>query len=199
MKESQEQISITVFTPTFNRGRLLFRVLDSLKAQSFKNFEWLIVDDGSNDDTPSIMESIINDNKDLSIRYYKKNNGGKHTAINYGVNLARGELFFILDSDDLLPEDSLEVVVTKYAAIRHNEVFAGVGGLDCYVDNRPVSIGMNMDEIDCSVIELRNEYHVKGDMKEVFRTSIMKGFPFPEIPREILPRGFGLASSNRKV
>ena len=86
---------ITVFTPTYNRGYTLENLFNSLLVQTNKNFEWLIVDDGSTDNT----EDLVNRFKDVSsfkIRYIKKKNGGKHTAINCGVNLAEGFLFLLL-------------------------------------------------------------------------------------------------------
>ena len=98
---------ITVFTPTYNRGYTLENLFNSLLVQTNKNFEWLIVDDGSTDNT----EDLVNRFKDVSsfkIRYIKKKNGGKHTAINCGVNLAEGFLFFIVDSDDQLTKDAIE-------------------------------------------------------------------------------------------
>lgn len=95
-------ILITVFTPTFNRARTLSRLWESLKKQTSYDFEWLIVDDGSNDDTRIVVDDLKKNTKEFSIRYKKKENGGKHRAINYGVSIAKGELFFIVDSDDWL-------------------------------------------------------------------------------------------------
>ena len=92
---------ITVFTATYNRANTITRLFESLKNQSFKNFEWLIVDDGSTDYTEAIVESF-DPLGDFPIRYIKKENGGKHTAYNIGLNEARGSLFFNVDSDVLL-------------------------------------------------------------------------------------------------
>ena len=101
---------ITVFTPTYNRGNLLKRLYDSLCNQSFKDFEWLIVDDGSKDDTETVIANFIAQQK-LVINYLKQENGGKHRAINKGVKEAKGEYFFIADSDDRLPKEALMLVV----------------------------------------------------------------------------------------
>ena len=100
---------ITVFTPTYNRGTLLNRLYQSLSAQSYKDFEWIIVDDGSSDDTALIVELLQSNHfsNDFPILYHKKENGGKHTAINVGVKKAQGDLFFIADSDDILPSNAL--------------------------------------------------------------------------------------------
>ena len=75
---------ITVFTPTFNRAHLLHQCYESLLKQTYKNFEWLIVDDGSSDNTKETVEHFITENK-IKIRYFFKRNGGKHTAVNFGV------------------------------------------------------------------------------------------------------------------
>lgn len=86
---------ITVFTPTYNRISLLPRLLECLLKQTNKNFEWLVVDDGSSDGTEKYFNDVILKNRStFPIRYYLQNNGGKHTAINRGVKEAKGELFF---------------------------------------------------------------------------------------------------------
>src|SRR5574344_324976 len=103
---------ITVFTPTYNRAHLLCNAYNSLLRQTNKDFEWLIIDDGSTDNTKEIIHKYIDDNK-IKIRYYKKNNGGKHTAINYGIKRAKGELTIILDSDDELVNNAIELI-NKY-------------------------------------------------------------------------------------
>ena len=105
----ENRYKITVFTPSFNRAHLLSRLYDSLLKQTTNDFEWLIVDDGSTDDTETKVEEFINKGE-LPIRYYKQQNGGKHRAINTGVQLASGELFFIVDSDDGLVHDCIQKV-----------------------------------------------------------------------------------------
>ena len=120
---------ITVFTPTYNRGNLLKRLYDSLCNQSFKDFEWLIVDDGSKDDTETVIANFIAQQK-LVINYLKQENGGKHRAINKGVKEAKGEYFFIADSDDRLPKEALMLVVEEFKKIEGTEKISGICGLD---------------------------------------------------------------------
>ena len=100
------EIIITVFTPTYNRAYMIDKLYDSLCLQTCKDFEWIVVDDGSVDNTEELIQNFIQENK-IHIVYYKQKNQGKHIAINKGVELAKGELFFIVDSDDILPKDSL--------------------------------------------------------------------------------------------
>ncbi|WP_165907392.1 glycosyltransferase family 2 protein [Rheinheimera sp. D18] len=103
----QHKPFITVFTPTYNRAYSLGDVYESLCAQSMQNFEWVIVDDGSADNTTDLVQSWIDENR-ISIRYAKKVNGGKHTAINLGVEMAQGEWFLIFDSDDKCTPNTIE-------------------------------------------------------------------------------------------
>lgn len=181
---------ITVFTPTYNRSHLLPRLYRSLREQTCKNFEWLIVDDGSTDNTKDVVASWMKDNIEFSIRYYQKKNGGKHTAINFGVNLAKGDLFFIVDSDDYLPETSVAIVVKVWNGLIFDksidclDEFAGICGLDGYKDGHIVGSGLPTDIIDTTYIDIRNRYMISGDMKEIYSTRILKDFPFPEIVGE---------------
>lgn len=231
---------ITVFTPTYNRAHLLPRLYKSLCKQTFKDFEWVIVDDGSTDETREVIENFnlnVNGNNDrrhenfnlnangnndrhhenfnfnangnkrddsndkqinphnlcnpceipeksFPIRYIYKANGGKHTAINVGVKEAKGELFFIADSDDMLPVNALEDVAKMYEGIKCNNSFAGVCGLDGTFDGKVIGSGLPQNIMDESSLDVRMKYGVTGDMKEVFKTCVLKEFPFPEIENE---------------
>ena len=174
---------ITVFTPTYNRASLLSRLYDTLILQTYKNFEWIIVDDGSKDNTKEIVNSFVAERK-IDIHFVQQENGGKHRAINTGVSLAKGELFFILDSDDVLPNNALELVAENYKSIKDNASFAGVSGIDGYFDGQSIGTGLPSELLNCNSVDIRYKYHVKGDMKEIFRTSVMKEFPFPDIEGE---------------
>lgn len=170
---------ITVFTPTYNRAHLLPRLYESLKAQTCKDFEWLIVDDGSTDRTELVVKDFIADNK-IPIHYFKQENGGKHRAINHGVKEAQGELFFIVDSDDKLPPNSIKKTTFYYKQIKNDSRFAGISGLRFYFDGHQVGGDQPFDIIDCNMLDIRYHYHFKGDMAEVLRTDVMREFPFPE-------------------
>ncbi len=177
---------ITVFTPTYNRGNLLNRLYQSLCKQKNKEFEWVIVDDGSTDETCSVIKMIQDKHacENFPIHYYKKENGGKHTAINMGVQKANGELFFIADSDDFLPKDSLQIVYEEWIKIKHDETFLGVCGIDADMNGKVIGSGLPRDYIDCHAWDLSAIYNVTGDLKEVFRTEVLRQFPFPEISGE---------------
>lgn len=104
-------MKITVFTPTYNRGYCLERLFKSLLDQTFKDFEWLIIDDGSTDNTEKLVENFQKSCKDFPIIYKKTENGGKHRAINRGMSLVNGEMILFMDSDDWLRKDALEWII----------------------------------------------------------------------------------------
>lgn len=174
---------LTIFTPTYNRAYRLTDLYESLKNQSHKDFEWIIVDDGSTDNTKELIAGWITE-RIMPIRYFYTENGGKHRAINRGVIEAHGELFFIVDSDDYLSEDALEIIIRNYKSISNNNNFAGLSGLRAYPNGTKVGGEEDWDVIDCNSIDFRYKYKVKGDMAEVFKTSVLKEFPFPEINGE---------------
>lgn len=172
---------ITVFTPTYNRAKLLPRLYRSLKEQTNKDFEWVIVDDGSTDNTKEVIDNIITQQEnDFPIRYFYKENGGKHTAINRGVREANGELFFIVDSDDILTFNSVELISIFYNQIRDKDSFCGVSGMKGDFENNKIGTKVNFNILDCTIAESGYKYHIHGDKAEIIRTSIMKEFPFPE-------------------
>lgn len=176
-------MTVTVFTPTYNRADLLYRLYKSLCGQVFTDFEWVIVDDGSKDKTEDVIKSFIEE-ECLNIHYIKQTNGGKHRAINRGLKAAKGELFFIADSDDYLHKSSLLNVVTEYNKIRQDKQIAGIAGLDEKTCGGIIGSGLPYDMIVCNALDIRYRYNVKGDLKEVFRTEVLKEIPFPEYEGE---------------
>lgn len=177
---------ITILTPAYNRASLLPRLFDSLLRQTSKDFEWIVVDDGSTDDTREVVANLKEKcGGAFPMGYVYKANGGKHMAINIGAERARGELLFIADSDDLLTDDALETVANSWHDISDDKSFAGIAGLDIAMDTREViGSGLPQEHIDCNAIDIRYRHHVTGDMKEVFRTEVLREFPFPEFAGE---------------
>ncbi|MDY5314088.1 MAG: glycosyltransferase family A protein [Prevotella sp.] len=177
---------MTILTPTYNRASLLPRLFDSLLRQTNKDFEWIVVDDGSTDDTREVVANLKEKcGGAFPMGYVYKANGGKHMAINIGAERARGELLFIADSDDLLTDDALETVANSWHDISDDKSFAGIAGLDIAMDTREViGSGLPQEHIDCNAIDIRYRHHVTGDMKEVFRTEVLREFPFPEFAGE---------------
>ena len=163
---------ISILTPTYNRGKLLLPLYESLKNLTFEDFEWLIVDDGSEDDTEQYALSWIShniENAEFPIHYIKKSNGGKHTAINRGVREANGELILILDSDDTLPEDSLAIIAQYYEQCKGYEDCAGVCGLMAHHDGQLIGTGFPKEPMYESALQFRyaEKGNVTGDLLEV--------------------------------
>lgn len=192
-------ISLTIFTPTFNRVDTLKDLYSSLCSQINMDFEWVIIDDGSRDNTKSVVEEWMR-NSPFPIIYKYKINEGKHIAINEGVKLASGEWFFIVDSDDKLTDDAVEKVLYYCNSISRDNTFAGVVGLrgdsagrvweNWHTNNNFISsakinsIKKFNHFIDANSIEYRYKYKIAGDRAEVVRTEIMRKFPFPQFKDE---------------
>lgn len=171
---------ITIITPLYNRAPFLPKLSGSLERQTDKDFEWIVVDDGSIDDVHREIERLLP--ASFPVRLLSKENGGKHTAVNMGIRNARGQLVLILDSDDVLPPTAIADIAKAYDPVIDKEDIAGVCGYMAHRDGR--MIGYPKIEADTSEIDLRYRYHVLGDMCEVFRTDILRQFPFPEIQGE---------------
>lgn len=176
---------ITVFTPAYNRGYIIEKLYRSLQRQSFRDFEWIVVDDGSTDDTQEKFGGFLAEKNDFPIHYIRVANGGKHRAINLGVKEASGELFFIVDSDDHLTDDALEVLDLMERSIPANErsQFCGVCGLRGYDPNRAIGKTFAGDILDITVLE-RGTHGISGDKAEVFYTKLLQKYPFPEFEGE---------------
>lgn len=173
----------TVFTPTYNRANLLVNLYESLVAQTERDFEWVIVDDGSSDNTEEVVAEFVRQNK-LDIVYYKQENGGKHRAINKGVELCSGHVFAIVDSDDTLTVDSIEKVKCWFDEIKNvGKKFCGVAGNKGYSEQQIIGTSFEGPYIDGSNID-RKRNNITGDKFEVFYTDIIKNYPFPTFEGE---------------
>lgn len=176
---------ITVFTPTYNRAYRIETLYRSLQQQSFRDFEWLVVDDGSTDETERLFEKWLEEKNDFLIRYFKTENGGKHRAVNCGLKEAVGELFYIVDSDDYLPNDALEMIdrVEKTIPFENKSAYAGVAGQKGFENNQAIGSTFEGEFLDITSLE-REKYDIRGDKAEVFYTEILKQYPFPEFENE---------------
>lgn len=176
---------ITIFTPTYNRAYILPKLYESLCNQSSKDFEWLVVDDGSTDETSELLKNWQTENK-ITINSIYRENGGKSTAINLGVQNAKGKLFFIVDSDDFLTANAVETILTDEKKSLHENIAFSVAGY-CY-RRRNYRTGSVISSSDlalpgcASSLELAFKYKMAGDKAEVFYTDVLKKFPFPDLP-----------------
>lgn len=174
--------TLTIFTPAYNRAHLLPRLYKSLCRQSCKDFCWLVVDDGSTDNTRELVQGWIDEQR-IPIRYEYKPNGGMHTAHNVAYRLIDTELNTCIDSDDYMPDDAVEKILTCWQERGGKEV-SGVVGLDITADGK--TIGTPLLE-SAGRITLTDFYHFggKGDKKLVYRTDVMQALPeYPEFEGE---------------
>lgn len=175
---------LNVVTPTYNRSKLIRRLYTSLKKQNDRNFIWYIIDDGSTDDTETVASEFINENE-ITIKYYKKNNGGKHTALNYAAKMFDvKDLIFIVDSDDYIIEDAIRTIHFYEEKYRNSEEICGFSFLRKHTDGSRLCKELPSDEFIESYIECRINRDITGDMAEVWFAKVLKEFPFPEYPGE---------------
>lgn len=175
---------VTIFTPIYNRAYIIENLYQSLLRQTSFNFEWLILDDGSTDNISMIVNQWIKNTQKFEIRFYSQKNGGKHRAINRGVQLARGSAFFIVDSDDYLTDDAVEIISKYWEPIEDKQEFAGVSGLKMHKNEQVIGGSLCFAKfVDATNLE-RDKYGLQGDKAEVYKTDILKMFPFPEYEGE---------------
>ena len=174
---------IAILTPTYNRAMKLKTLFASLQYQKTKNFIWYIIDDGSTDETQQLVKNFPEDN--FKIKYFKKQNGGKHTALNYGVRLISEELIFIVDSDDYLTDDATTTIEEDWKKYKSIEKLVG---LSYYrLDKSHKIIGGKYGKYENKVanfIEVRINNNLPGDKAEIWKTNILKKYPFPEFEGE---------------
>lgn len=169
---------LTIYTSTYNRANTLKRTYESLCRQTYKDFVWLVIDDGSTDETYALIK-VWQEEGLISIRYCYKENGGLHTGFNKAIELADTELAMCVDSDDWLPDDSVEKILVFWEN-NHSDEVGGILGLDFSSDGRPLG-GYFPDGVKkMKFIELGYKYHHKGDVKMVHRTELLKAVaPMP--------------------
>lgn len=174
---------VTVVTPSYNRAKQLSNLYKSLIFQSVSDFIWLIVDDGSTDETEKIIHNFKEERK-LSIEYYKKDNGGKHTALNLAIEKVQTELFFIVDSDDYLTADAIEIIKNDWE--KHKDLdLCGVSYLRGFSSVKVIGDVFPQDYMINSFAEIRVNQHIKGDKAEVWATKYLKSLRFPVFADEV--------------
>ncbi|WP_078545746.1 glycosyltransferase family A protein [Litchfieldia alkalitelluris] len=174
---------LTIFTPTYNRAYTLHLGYESLKRQTCKDFIWLIIDDGSTDETKQLVEEWIEENI-ISIRYHYQENQGMHGAHNTAYKLIYTELNVCIDSDDYMPDDAVEKVVTFWNEYGNGDV-AGIVGLDANPEGEIIGTRFPETVSKSTLSELYGKYKVKGDKKLVYRSGITaKVPPYPIFPGE---------------
>lgn len=173
---------ITVFTPTYNRAYIIETLYRSLQRQTFTDFEWLVVDDGSSDDTQALFARWSREENPFPIRYFKQENGGKCRAINRGLEQARGELFFTVDSDDYLTDDALEKVARWEAELPKEQKFCGIVANRGYTPEYTPNTFFSGEFLDGNAFDMYGA--IDGERALIFYTNIHRRYLYPEFPGE---------------
>lgn len=173
---------ITVFTPTYNRAYILENLYRSLQRQSYTGFEWLVVDDGSSDGTEELFAQWNQEKNPFPIRYVKQENGGKCRAINHGLKLAEGELFFTVDSDDYLTDDALEKVVKWDEELPKDGSYCGFAGNRGTTPEETPNRLFDGGYLDGTAWDRYGQ--VDGERAFVFYTELHRKYLYPEFPGE---------------
>ena len=178
----QKKYRITLFTPTYNRAYIIEKLYRSLQRQTFTDFEWLVVDDGSADNTKQLFEVWMQEENPFPIRYYQQKNGGKCRAINRGLELAQGELFFTMDSDDYLTDDALEKVDRWEKNLPKNEKFCAIVGNRGYTPDVTPNTPFEGEFLDGNSFD--HYTVIDGERALIFYTDIHRKYLYPEFPGE---------------
>jgi glycosyltransferase involved in cell wall biosynthesis len=192
---------LTILTPTYNRANTLMKCFESLCQQTFQDFQWLIIDDGSTDGTGTLINEIKQREHKFHIDYYYKPNGGKHTAINYAHKYISGDIVLILDSDDYLTEDAASTIKYYWDKYNNDKTLCGLSFLKVKIDGseyRTVGSEYPFDEYRSNYISCRINENVEGDKCEIIRSELLRKYPFPVLGEErFLGEGYLWASVAR--
>ncbi len=170
---------ITILTPTYNRAYTLPDLYETLLLQE-GDFEWLVIDDGSTDTTSAWFASIA-PLAPFPLRLISQPNGGKHRAINTGVNAAHGEVIFIVDSDDRLTPDAIQTI--EHALPTLPPTYGGLCYRRAYHDGNLIGNHLT-DPHPLTLTPTQAGHLFGGDLAYIFRTDVMKKSPFPTISHE---------------
>ena len=168
---------LTVFTPTYNRAYTLHKCYESLKRQTSKDFIWLIIDDGSTDNTREIVDKWISENK-IEIRYYYQKNQGMHGAHNTAYELIDTEINTCIDSDDYMTDDAVENIVNFWSKNKYRGL-AGFVALDAYKDGQIIGTQLPSNINETKYFDIYNTLGIKGDKKFIYRSDLTKLYPYP--------------------
>lgn len=178
---------LTIYTPTYNRGYCILNLYESLLRQNSSDFEWLIIDDGSSDDTKQLVDTWISENL-IKIRYIYQENKGKQEAVNLAHSLIENELNTCIDSDDYLENDAVEYILNKWKTIKSNKGLAGLVGLDRYTSGEIVGTKFPTTLNIAKFSDFITKYKIKGDKKFIYRTEVIHKYPrYPNIAGEKFP------------
>jgi len=167
---------ITVFTPTYNRAYCLHKCYESLVNQANQNFLWLIIDDGSTDNTKEVVDGWILENK-IDIIYHYQENTGMHGGHNTAYKLINTTLNVCIDSDDRLAENAIQIIIDNWNKIKDKSNYAGIVGLDADMNGDLIGTKFPENIESSTLYDIYNVHNVTGDKKLILRTEVVKKYP----------------------
>ena len=175
-------MKLTILTPTYNRGHIIEKPYESLQKQTCHDFEWLVVDDGSNDNTEELFDKLCSEEKLFKITYVKRPRQGLNRALNYAINHIDSDYVFKFDSDDCLMPDAVEKLLEWINDIDNDQGIVGVGIARCFPNGeylKGVPPVVNEEGyVDATNLE-RPKYNLDADMSEAYKVRVLKQFPYP--------------------
>ena len=168
-------VTLTVFTPVYNRAHTLPRTYESLCIQECKDFMWLIIDDGSTDGVESLIREWQKKDNGFEIQYIYKENGGMHTAHNVAYEHIVTELNTCIDSDDCMAEGAVQSIVEEWKKVK-DKGYAGLIGLDADLKGELIGKGFSKDLKETTLVGYYAAGGI-GDKKLVYRTDVIKKYP----------------------
>lgn len=179
---NNNSVPLTILTSTYNRGKKLMKLYRSLLKQTNYQFQWLIIDDGSTDSTEQELKNILDSQAPFTITYVRKNNGGKHTAINYSHKYIMGKYLVIIDSDDYLSTNAVDTVIKEWDLYGKDNDIAGITFQRGSVDGKVFDSFVKGEYVSDFATETNRGLH--GDHCETVRTDYFKNFMFPVFKNE---------------
>lgn len=175
---------LTVITATYNRAKKLERLYESLNNQQNYEFEWLIIDDGSSDNTEEVAKKIVTNCSNFEIRYYKKENQGKHVALNYSHPYIKGKFCMMVDDDDILPNDAIKTINEYIRKYGENPKIGCISFQRADFDGKPLVNWEEKTDVISNTIDFRINKNRTGDCAEVIRTDVFCRYSFPVFQHE---------------
>lgn len=169
--------TLTVFTPSYNRAYTLHKCYESLLRQTSKDFIWLIIDDGSSDNTKELVNRWINEDE-IKINYIYQENQGMHGAHNTAYKNINTELNVCIDSDDYMPDDAVEKIISFWNKNKRSDL-AGIMALDSYKDGKVIGDKFPSELKESTYFDIYNKYDLKGDKKLIYRSELTTQYPYP--------------------
>lgn len=170
---------LTVFTPTYNRAYTLHKCYESLRRQTCKDFIWMVVDDGSTDETAALIKEWQSADNGFEIRYFHKENGGMHSAHNLAYENIKTELNTCIDSDDYMPDDAVAKIKNFWMSSEKDDSVSGFLALDAYEDGSIIGTAFPENLACATYYEYYYKAGVKGDKKFILRSELTKLYPYP--------------------